>query len=78
MWKIQYISGTQIVCEINFGHLEASKPTILTIWAALNFEFLGIFDIDSVKLFQKSTFKASKIVKMAFFDLLKPSKIDFT
>ena len=35
MWKFQ------ILREINFGHFEAPKSTILTILEALNFEFLG-------------------------------------
>ena len=53
MWKFQDISVTQILCEINFGHLEAPKPAILTIWAALNFEFLGICDIFKCEIFPK-------------------------
>ena len=45
MSKFQDISATQILREINFGHFEGPKTAILTIWAALNFELLGIFDI---------------------------------
>ena len=45
MWKFQDISATQNLREINFGHFEAHENAILPIWAALNFEFLGIFDI---------------------------------
>ena len=33
------------VHRINFGHFEAPKTAVLTILAALNFEFLDIFDI---------------------------------
>ena len=62
MWKFQDFSLTQISREINFGDFEAPKTAILTIWAALNFEFLGIFDIFKREFFQKSKFKASKIV----------------
>ena len=29
--------------EINFGHFEAQKTAIFTIWVALNFESLGNF-----------------------------------
>ena len=46
MWKFQDFSATQILREINFCHFEAPEIAILTIWAALNFEFLetlGIF-----------------------------------
>ena len=31
MCKFQDISATQILCEINFGHFEASETTILII-----------------------------------------------
>ena len=39
MWKFQDFSATHILREINFGHFEASKTAILTIWAILNFKF---------------------------------------
>ena len=52
MGKIQDFSATQILREINFGHFEAPKTAILTIWAALNFEFVGIFDIFKCEMFQ--------------------------
>ena len=45
MWKFNDISATQILCEFNYGHFEAPKTAILTICAALNFEFLENFDI---------------------------------
>ena len=47
------------------------KPAILTILAALNFEFLEICDIFKCEISSKFNFKASKIVEMAV-------KIDFT
>ena len=78
VWKFQDFSATQILRKINFGHLEALKTPILTIWTALYFQVLGIFDYSSVKYFQRSKFKASKIVKSAVFDFLKSVKIDFT
>ena len=74
-------SATQILREINFGHFEAPKTAILTIWVALNFEFLGNFDIIKFEIFLKmlkSKFKSFKIVKTAVFDPLKSAKIDFT
>ena len=41
VWKFHEFSITQILREINFGDFEApSKPAILTILAALDFEFL--------------------------------------
>ena len=38
---------------------------VLTIWAALNCEFLGTLTFSSVKFFQISKFKAFKVVKTA-------------
>ena len=69
IWKSHEYSANQILRGINFGHFEAPKTAILIFWAALNFEFLETFE--SEKLFQKSKFKACKIVKTAVFDHLK-------
>ena len=44
----------------------------------MNFRFLGSLTFSRVEFFQKSRFKASKFVKMAVFDLLNTTKIDFT
>ena len=38
-------TATQILREINFGHVEPPKTANWTTLAALNFELLGIFDI---------------------------------
>ena len=54
MWKYQDFSATQILNEINFGHIEAHKITNLTIFAALDSEYLGIFDILNCECFSKS------------------------
>ena len=69
MWKFQDFSATQILREINVGHFEPPKIAILTISAALNFEFLYIFDIFKRKIQKKikSKYKASKMVKMTVF-----------
>ena len=53
VWKIQYFSTTQLLCEINFGHFEASKTTFLIISAVLEIEFLGILDIFRCKILTK-------------------------
>ena len=42
MWKFQDFSATQILRQINFGHIEAPKTANLTIWAALNVKILDI------------------------------------
>ena len=65
MWKFQDFSATQISREINFGHFEAPKIAILTIWAAVNFEVLETINIFKHEIAQNSKLKASKIVKMA-------------
>ena len=40
--KLKDLFDSQILREINFGHFEAAKTAILTICAALNFEFLTL------------------------------------
>ena len=69
VWQFQDYSATQILRDINFGHFEETKNTILTSWAALNLEFVGICDIIKCELFLKWKFKAFKIVKTTVFDL---------
>ena len=78
MWKFQDFSATQILREINFGHSEAPKTAILTFWVALNFEFLGFFDIFKCEIPKNSKFKPFKIVKTTVFDVLISAKISFT
>ena len=56
--------------------IEAQEFFISTILAALNFDLLSICDI--FKFTQKSKVKPYKIVKMADFNFLKSTKIDFT
>ena len=53
MWKFQVFSAIQILREINYGHFEAPKTAILTIWVDLNIEFLVIFDIFKCDIFTK-------------------------
>ena len=60
MWKFQDFSATQILREINYGHFEAPKTAILTIWAALNFESLNIFDIFKCVIPKKSKLTPQK------------------
>jgi len=58
--------------------MNPQKIAIFTIWPALNFEFLHIFDIFKGEIPKKSKYKASKIVQMTVFDPQKSVKIDFT
>ena len=52
----------QILREINYGHFETPKITILTILAALNFDFLGIFDIFKYVLLKNQNSKCPKLL----------------
>ena len=52
--NVRNFSATQVLREIKFGHFEAPKIAIYIISAALNLEFLGIFDIFQYKVFPKS------------------------
>ena len=47
----EFFSATQILREINFCYSEAQKIAVLTIWAALNFEFMETFDIFKSEIF---------------------------
>jgi len=81
VWKIQDFSATHILREINLnlGHFEAPKSAILAIVAALNVLVFGIFfDMFKCEIPKNQNSKASKVVKMAVFELLKSAKIDFT
>ena len=63
MWNFQDFSANQILREINFGHFEAPKTAILTIWVALNFEFLDIFDIFKCEIPKNQELKPPKWLK---------------
>ena len=52
MWFQDFFT-TNILREINFGHLKPQKTAILTILPALYFEFLGTFDIFKFESFLK-------------------------
>ena len=60
----QNFSATQFLCEINLGHFEAPNTDMLTVRAALNFEFLRTFDIFKCAIFLKIK------TQTAVFDLL--------
>ena len=53
--------ATQILREINFGHFEAPKTAIKTIWAALNFEILATLDIFKCEIFPKTNIHSLQI-----------------
>ena len=81
LWKYQDFSNAQILREINFVTLKPLKSAIVTILAAMDFEFFENFWHFQVWNSQTSKFKefkASKIVKMAVFHLVVSAKIDFT
>ena len=39
VWKLHYLSITQIFCEINLGDSRSAKSSILTHSQVLNFDF---------------------------------------
>ena len=53
MLKFINFPVTQILRKIYVGHFEAPKTAIITIWAALNYEFLGTFDIFQYESYSK-------------------------
>ena len=53
MWKFQEYSATEILREKHFDHFEAPKTAFFTILAALNFQFLGIFELFNYEIFKK-------------------------
>ena len=67
MWEFQDCSATQILCEINLGHFEAPKTAICTIWAALNFEFFGTYDIFKCEIFPKIKIQSLQTCKIDSF-----------
>ena len=54
MWKLQDFSVIQILREIDANHFEAPKTANLTLWVALNFEFMGIFDTLKCEIIRKT------------------------
>ena len=63
----QDFSAIQILREINFGHFEGPKSAILTIWAALNIEFLETFNIFRCEIFPIIKIGVSKISQNWFY-----------
>ena len=72
MWEFQDFSPIHILREINFGHFEAPKMAVLTIWGALHFEFLGTFDIFKCEIFFKTKIQS---LKNCWNDSFWPSEI---
>ena len=54
-----------------FVMLKPPKTAIQTIGAPQYFEFLGTFDVFKCEMFQNSNFKASVIVRIAYFSTSK-------
>ena len=69
-------SVKQTFREINLSDFRRTKTAILNILAAMNFEFLEIFDIFKYKFRKKNKIQIFKMIEMAVFDLLKSAKID--
>ena len=69
MWNVQDISALIFYVELILILIdEGSKTAILTIWPALNFEFLGIFDIFKCEMSLKiKNSKSSKLLDGSFW-----------
>ena len=76
--EISGFYATQILREMNFGHLKPPKTFILTICTDLKFEFLELLTFLKLTCVLKLKFKATKIVKITDFDLQKSASINFT
>ena len=74
MW-FQDFTAIQILCEINFGDSRSSKTAVFATFRALKFVNLVHFNLQKVHNIIKSTFGASKYVKMADFAFLQYPKL---
>ena len=67
MWKLQVLSVTQILREINFREYRSSKTSVFAILGALNFANLINCSLQKVKI---SKFRAPKMAKEEVLELL--------
>ena len=78
MWKFHNCSNTYIFREIIYRNFEGPKTAILTHLEALNCDFSELLHFLKAEMYQIHIFRALKIAKMAYFEALPFSKIDFT
>ena len=53
MWKFDYFSITQILCEINFGGFGRSENAFFAIFGALNFVDVANFSLQKLQKYTK-------------------------
>ena len=53
VWKLQDLTITQILCEINYGESRSSKTTTFALLGALNFVGLVNFTFQKVQKIHK-------------------------
>ena len=75
VWKFHDFSITQILRDINFWILEFQKFAIFTHSEALNFDFHEFLHLLKAETYQIAQFRAPKMAKMAFFELLHSTKL---
>ena len=63
VWKLQYLSVTQILREINFGEYISSKTAVFAILGALNFANLVNFTLQKVQSPKKEKEKKNQTQK---------------
>ena len=71
MWKLQDLSVTQILREINFGEYRSSKNAVLAILGALKMIDLVNFSFEKVQKFITIKLRPSENYKIANSALLE-------
>ena len=69
MWKFLDFSASLKLHEVNFGHFEAPKTAILTIWAGLNLEILDTFDIVKCEIAKSGYAQNENVMVLPFFHI---------
>ena len=75
MWKLQNLSVTQILREINFGDFRSAKFAILTHLQALNFVFVNFFHFLTAEIYQINKIQSPEIAKKVVVEHLDSPKL---
>ena len=74
-WTFQEFSVIQILREINFGDSRSAKSIILMHFEAPNCAFYEFLHILKAKITKWATFRAPKMAKIAFLELLQSPEL---
>ena len=75
MWKFQFFSVSQVLCEIKVNDFRGPKNAILTHLEALDFDFHEFVHFQKAEIYLNQKFRAPKIVKIALFAILHSPKL---